>query len=135
MGFTNAIWAVGDLAGMVRDARRHLHLTQADVAERTGISRPWISQFEKGKITNPSFDRLLKVCDVVDIRLSGTYGPLHDQSNSAKNEHADKSKSTHLNEAIAQQLSSSLPNIASLVSKVTAQIESQRSASRNQSGC
>jgi transcriptional regulator with XRE-family HTH domain len=91
VGFTNAIWSVGDFAGMVRDARRHLHLTQADVAKRTGISRPWISQFEKGKITNPSFDRLLKVCDAVDIRLSGTYGPSHDEPIASQRARTDES--------------------------------------------
>lgn len=120
MGYTNTIWAVGDIAGMVRDARRHLHLTQADIAARTGISRPWISQFEKGKITNPSFDRLLKVCDAVDIRLSGTYGPRHDQENQAGNKYIDKTESPHLNEvipnaAMGKRLSSSLSHIASLI--------------------
>ncbi|MEO2385312.1 helix-turn-helix transcriptional regulator, partial [Bifidobacterium longum] len=40
-------------------------LTQADLSERTGLSRPWINQFEQGKIENASIGRILTLCNAL----------------------------------------------------------------------
>jgi transcriptional regulator with XRE-family HTH domain len=71
----NAIWSVGDLANVIRDARQTRLMTQSELARRAHVSRPWISQFEKGKIPNPTLDRILRICDILDVRLEAGYGP------------------------------------------------------------
>jgi len=45
------IYSIADVAATVRGRRQDLGLTQAALAERTGISRKWIYQFESGKPT------------------------------------------------------------------------------------
>jgi transcriptional regulator with XRE-family HTH domain len=40
-----------DLAVALRGRRTHLGLTQTDVAVRAGVSRPWLSKVEQGKVT------------------------------------------------------------------------------------
>ncbi|MFR3086846.1 MAG: helix-turn-helix domain-containing protein [Bifidobacterium longum] len=49
-------------------------LTQADLSERTGLSRPWINQFEQGKIENASIGRILTLCNALGITLTVSYG-------------------------------------------------------------
>lgn len=46
---------VGDL---IADGRRHLRWSQADLAQRAGVSRQWVSQVENGK-TTAEFDLVL----------------------------------------------------------------------------
>lgn len=45
------ITSVKDLAAMVRGRRISLGLSQADLAVRAGVSRPWLSKVETGKPT------------------------------------------------------------------------------------
>jgi HTH-type transcriptional regulator / antitoxin HipB len=45
------IYSIADVANTARGRRLDLGLTQAALAERTGISRKWIYQFESGKAT------------------------------------------------------------------------------------
>ena len=40
-----------DAAAIVKGRRKELGLSQADLAERTGVSRKWIYEFEAGKPT------------------------------------------------------------------------------------
>lgn len=46
-------------------------LTQAEVAERAGISRTNISRFESGKY-NPTLDMLVKLATAMDLDISVT---------------------------------------------------------------
>nr|WP_204314842.1 helix-turn-helix transcriptional regulator [Bifidobacterium aerophilum] len=62
------------MAASVRDARLAKGLTQADLAEYIGVSRPWISQFEQGKIANAGFGHILDLCRVLDITVTVSYG-------------------------------------------------------------
>ena len=41
--------SVRDIAAIVRGRRRHLGLSQASLAAKTGVGREWIIEFEKGK--------------------------------------------------------------------------------------
>lgn len=38
-----------DLGAVIRNRRRHLHLDQASLAARVGVSRQWIVAIERGK--------------------------------------------------------------------------------------
>jgi HTH-type transcriptional regulator / antitoxin HipB len=43
------IWTASDLGLVLRERRRQLGLTQQALADRVGVSRPWIVQVEGGK--------------------------------------------------------------------------------------
>ena len=41
-----------DWASLVRERRKDMHLSQADVAREMGVSRQWVSNFENGTATD-----------------------------------------------------------------------------------
>jgi HTH-type transcriptional regulator/antitoxin HipB len=57
----------------VRDARIARGLTQAELAQRVGVSRPWISRFESGHVENAGFERIMKLFEVLDMRMEVSY--------------------------------------------------------------
>lgn len=64
------ITSVAELAASVRDARTSAGITQEELAAKIGVSRPWISQFERGCTPNAGIDRILAMINVLGIRLS-----------------------------------------------------------------
>ncbi len=60
--------SIRDLAAAVRGRRKDLGLTQAELAERAGVSRKWIYEFEAGKPT-AEFGLLLRVLDELGLAL------------------------------------------------------------------
>lgn len=114
----NAIWSVGDLANVIRDARQTRSMTQSELARRAHVSRPWISQFEKGKIPNPTLDRILRICDILDVRLEAGYGPSFASDKTERQTTATASSNTRTSlplpasyQAYADELSDSLSAI------------------------
>ncbi len=73
MAYTSTIWSKSQLAVAVRDARIARGLTQAELAQRVGVSRPWISRFESGHVENAGFERIMKLFEVLDIRMEVSY--------------------------------------------------------------
>ncbi|PLS28686.1 helix-turn-helix domain-containing protein [Bifidobacterium parmae] len=65
--------SIRQLAVSLRDARRAAGVTQTELAERTGLSRPWISQLEQGRITNPGIQRIFAICDALGVNISLAY--------------------------------------------------------------
>lgn len=63
------IVSVNDLTASIRQARKKLGWTQAELAERSGVSRDWIISLEKGK---PSLELglVLRTMKALDIQLS-----------------------------------------------------------------
>ena len=59
----------GDLAALVRDARKRAGLTQGELAERVGTSRQWISLVETGK-TTVEFDLVFGALRALGFGLS-----------------------------------------------------------------
>ncbi|MGA9114675.1 MAG: helix-turn-helix domain-containing protein [Candidatus Dormiibacterota bacterium] len=57
-----------DLAAAVRGRRISLGWTQAAVATRAGVSRPWVSQLEGGK-RSAEFGLVLRVLDALRLSL------------------------------------------------------------------
>ncbi|NBV84836.1 MAG: transcriptional regulator [Verrucomicrobia bacterium] len=41
--------SVRDIAAVAKSRRRHLGLSQANLAAKTGVGREWVIEFEKGK--------------------------------------------------------------------------------------
>jgi HTH-type transcriptional regulator / antitoxin HipB len=69
--------SVRDLGLYVRDRRRRLGLTQADVSASAQVSRRWLSDLEAGKQT-AEIGLLLKVLRALDLTLEispAEFGP------------------------------------------------------------
>ncbi len=57
------------LARTLRNCRRSLEMTQADVAGRAGVSVQWLSDFETGR-TPGGFDRVTAVLAALGLSLA-----------------------------------------------------------------
>ena len=57
-----------DLGAAIRQARRDRALTQAALAKKAKVSRPWLSELESGKRT-VEVGRMLSVLDALDLSL------------------------------------------------------------------
>ncbi len=69
MGATSLASEKVTLAGaLLLDARRRRGLTQAELAERAGVVRPLISQYETGK-KDPSVSMLARLLDACGMEL------------------------------------------------------------------
>lgn len=62
------IHSIRDLAAAVRGRRVDLGLSQAELAIRARVSRPWISAFEAGK-PRSELGLALRLIDALDMRL------------------------------------------------------------------
>jgi HTH-type transcriptional regulator / antitoxin HipB len=60
--------SAGDLAAAVRGRRISLRLSQADLAKRAGVSRPWLSKVEAGRPT-AEFGLVLRLLDALGLSL------------------------------------------------------------------
>ncbi len=60
--------AIRDVAATVRGRRQDLGLSQAELANRTGVSRKWIYEFEAGKPT-AEFGLVLRVLEALGLGL------------------------------------------------------------------
>lgn len=71
--FSAQLTSVRQMAITLRDARIAKGLTQAQLADRIGVSRPWISQFEQGKVLNPSFQRVMAMINALHVAVTMAY--------------------------------------------------------------
>ena len=60
--------------------REYTYLTQAEVAERAGISRTNISRFESGEY-NPTLEMLVKLATAMDLDILVTLKPKNNNGN------------------------------------------------------
>lgn len=73
--FSSRIFSIHQIAAVIKDARNARGWTQEELAAQTGFSRVWINRFEQSVISDPSFRRILTMCDVLSIDLSASYAP------------------------------------------------------------
>lgn len=57
-----------DLGAVVRERRRELGVSQAELAERADVTRQWIIRFERGT-TDVSLAKAISVLQVLDLEL------------------------------------------------------------------
>jgi transcriptional regulator with XRE-family HTH domain len=55
------------LGDRLRFAREKAGLTLREVERRTGLSNPVVSQYENGKVKQPSFRAIMKLCEAYGI--------------------------------------------------------------------
>jgi len=60
---------VNNIRLAVRGKRHALDLSQEQVAERAGVSRKWLSEFEQGKV-NVELGLVLRLLEVLDLEFS-----------------------------------------------------------------
>ena len=65
----------GRLARTLRRHRRSLGLTQAETAQRAGVSTQWLSEFETGKAPGGT-DRVMRLLAALDLSLAVHQRPL-----------------------------------------------------------
>jgi transcriptional regulator with XRE-family HTH domain len=71
--FVSSVFSIHHMAAVVRDARLARGWTQEDLAVQSGFSRVWINRFEQTAIAEPSFSRILTMCNVLGIKLVVSY--------------------------------------------------------------
>jgi transcriptional regulator with XRE-family HTH domain len=59
-----------ELGEYLKSERKKLRLTLRDVEDETGVSNPYLSQIENGKIKNPSANILYKLSKVYSLPLN-----------------------------------------------------------------
>ncbi|KAB7787388.1 helix-turn-helix transcriptional regulator [Bifidobacterium cebidarum] len=101
MRISSSIRSMRQISTSLRDARIVKGLTQAELAELTGLTRPWINQFEQGKIMNASFSRILLMCRVLEVTFTVSYDVPKAEEDSAGNE-------SSANQEVAPSLAHSL---------------------------
>lgn len=53
----------------LRKARERAGITQEELSFRAGLSRPYISQFERD-LKSPTIDTLFRICDALNVRAA-----------------------------------------------------------------
>ncbi|WP_187414226.1 helix-turn-helix domain-containing protein [Nonomuraea sp. PA05] len=66
-----------ELGEAVRLRREQLGLTQAELAERTGLQQPAVARFEAGG-TMPSIPMLERLAEALEMRLNVEFQPLRE---------------------------------------------------------
>jgi ribosome-binding protein aMBF1 (putative translation factor) len=64
-----------ELGEAVRQRREELGLTQAELAERTGLKQPAVARFEAGG-TMPTIPMLERLAEALEVRLNVQFQPL-----------------------------------------------------------
>ena len=64
-----------DFGKKVRDRRRDEKLSQAELAERVGISRNYLSQIERGQAINLSWQVMERLTSVLGLKEDSTGAP------------------------------------------------------------
>ncbi|MFZ2421997.1 MAG: helix-turn-helix transcriptional regulator [Anaerolineae bacterium] len=65
---------MSDLSSRLLLSRRELDLNQDELARRVGVDRSYISQIERGVVTNVGVEVLMKVADALKISLAYLLG-------------------------------------------------------------
>lgn len=74
------------IRNLVRGLRIERQLTQQDLADRAGVSRQWLGEFERGK-PNVEAAPVLAVLDVLDIRLTASWDDVTAESHETDERH------------------------------------------------
>ena len=53
----------------IYDVRTRLKVKQDELAKLSGVSQSQISKYEKGEVTNPSFDKLVRIAEALGVTV------------------------------------------------------------------
>jgi transcriptional regulator with XRE-family HTH domain len=60
---------LGEIGRSVAAARRERHLTQLELAQRAGVSRPTIDMLENGRAAEAGYSKLVRILAVLGLEL------------------------------------------------------------------
>jgi transcriptional regulator with XRE-family HTH domain len=63
------VQSIKELGSQVRTRRQQVNLTAAEVAELAGVSRRLLLELEQGKRKNAGFANVLRILEVLGLRL------------------------------------------------------------------
>ena len=63
--------SIADVAAAVRGRRMDLGISQGNLAQRAGVSRKWVNQFERGGRTTAEIGTILRVLDALGLDSPG----------------------------------------------------------------
>jgi transcriptional regulator with XRE-family HTH domain len=58
-----------EIGKLIQESRKNKEMTQQQLAEKTGLSRNYISDVENGRYT-PSAETLFRICSILEIDLN-----------------------------------------------------------------
>jgi transcriptional regulator with XRE-family HTH domain len=59
-----------DIGEKIKQLREEKDWAQQELADKTGISRPTISQIENGMVHSPSADNLIKIANALEVDVN-----------------------------------------------------------------
>ncbi|MDO1605909.1 helix-turn-helix transcriptional regulator [Lactobacillus sp. YT155] len=62
-----------DIAKIIRERRISLNLSIPKAAEKADLSDSFLSKFERNVNTNISLDKLLRLCDALDLKITDLF--------------------------------------------------------------
>tara|TARA_R100001440_G_scaffold19788_1_gene33355 strand:- start:1799 stop:2461 length:663 start_codon:yes stop_codon:yes gene_type:complete len=105
---------VGDIVfTRIYDVRTKLKVKQDELAKLSGVSQSQISKYEKGEVTNPSFDKLVRIAEALGVTVDDLKTKIDDQDFSPVRQttsavfvplYQGKTKVRELNDAYAARL-------------------------------
>ena len=69
-----AVYAAERFRQRLADSRRRLNLTQAELAERIGLTREVVASWEQGRTIGEEVSRLVAVADALNVSLDDLCG-------------------------------------------------------------
>src|SRR3954447_13714757 len=65
-----------ELGRRIRAARRDKEMTLRDVFERTGVSITYLSDLERGVLSNPTLDKVRQIALALEVTVEDLLGPI-----------------------------------------------------------
>ncbi|MBT1171650.1 helix-turn-helix transcriptional regulator [Bifidobacterium sp. SO4] len=59
----------GGYAQLLKDERQRQGISQTEMAEKLGVSRRWLIEFEHGRVPNPGFATILSMLSALGLSL------------------------------------------------------------------
>ncbi|MFT8856967.1 helix-turn-helix domain-containing protein [Bifidobacterium aquikefiri] len=136
-----SISGIHHMATVVRDARLARGWTQEELAAQSGFSRVWINRFELTAIAEPSFSRILTLCNILGIKLTVSYAidpdavGSRETSQGRAKEGAARSGEGNMGESIGDKMTDDMPptrqrrsrNAATILETLALRSKEQRS--------
>ena len=60
---------IAEYARLIKDERQRQGISQTDMAQRLGVSRRWLIEFEHARVPNPEFSTILSALTELSLSL------------------------------------------------------------------
>ena len=63
------VMEIAEYARLIKDERQRQGISQTDMAQRLGVSRRWLIEFEHARVPNPEFSTILSALTELGLAL------------------------------------------------------------------